>query len=124
MINRILIIDDDLFIREIYEDVLKKAGYDVEAAKNGEEGYSKLHSGGYSLALLDMRMPDLSGLEVLDRIQKNPPILPNGPVVLLTNMGFDQDAEDGMKKGANSYLVKAELTPDQLLENIKKLLPE
>ncbi|HUQ85428.1 MAG TPA: response regulator [Candidatus Limnocylindrales bacterium] len=124
MAQKILIIDDDLFIREIYTNVLKKAGYEVDLAENGEEGYSKLHSGGYSLCLLDMRMPDLSGLEVIERIQKNPPILPNGPLVLLTNMGFDQDAKEGMEKGANSYLVKADLTPDQLVENIKKLLLE
>ncbi len=122
MAQKILVIDDDLFIRELYDTVLKKEGYEVDLATTGEEGLTKLHSGGYSLTLLDMRLPTLDGLGVLNELSNNPPTIKNGPIILLSNMGLDEQVKEGLQKGASSYLVKADLTPDQLLENIKKLL--
>ncbi|HVF69968.1 MAG TPA: response regulator, partial [Xanthomonadales bacterium] len=108
---------------ELYNEVITKAGYEVELAVNGEEGFQKLQAGGYSLILLDMRLTDMSGVDVLAKLQNNPPNLPNGPVILLTNMEFDDEVKKGLENGANSYLVKADLTPEQLITNIKKLLP-
>lgn len=122
MAQRILVIDDDLFIRELYETVLKKEGYDVDLAVTGEEGLTKLQIGGYALTLLDMRMPGLDGVGVLDSLQKNPPQQPNGPIILLTNAGLDEKVNEGIQKGAAAYLVKADLTPDQLVGNIQKFL--
>lgn len=124
MVQKILVVDDDLFIRELYETVLKKAGYEVESAENGEAGLVKLQTGGYALVLLDMRLPTLDGLGVLNELLNKPAYVPNGPIVLLSNMGMDAQIQEGLQKGAAAYLVKADLTPDQLLENIKKLLPQ
>ncbi len=122
--QKILVIDDDLFIRELYETVLKNKGFDVDTAPTGEEGLAKLQNGGYSLTLLDMRMPTLDGLGVLNELSKNPPTLKNGPIILLSNMGLDEQVKGGLEIGAHSFLVKADLTPDQLIENIKKYLSQ
>lgn len=122
MTQKILVVDDDQFIRELYETVLKNAGYEVDLAVNGEEGLVKLQSGGYALTLLDMRMPGLDGVGLLDGLQKTTVAVPNGPIILLTNAGPDEKAQEGLQKGASAYLVKADMTPDQLLENIRKFL--
>lgn len=122
MPQKILVVDDDLFIREIYEEVINKAGYQADLAINGEEAIKKIQEGGYAIILLDMNMPDISGLEVLDGIKKNPPAIQNGPIVLLTNGSGDSNIQEALQKGAASYLIKADLTPDQLIENITKIL--
>ncbi len=122
MVQKILVVDDDLFIREIYIEVLKNEGYEVDWAINGEEGFEKLQKGGYSLTLLDLMMPKLDGLGVLSALLTNPPKAKNGPIIMLTNSGPDYLVEEGLKKGAASFLVKADLNPDQLLEKVKNFL--
>lgn len=122
MAQRILIIDDDLFIRELYTEILKKEGYEVEAAVDGKEGMAKIQTGQYSLILLDMNMPNLSGLDVLDQLSNDQNTTATAPIILLTNSADDEKVKAGLEKGAKSFLIKADMTPDQLLENIKKIL--
>lgn len=122
MAQKILVIDDDLFIREIYEEVIKNAGYEADLAINGEEGVRKLQIGGYSLTLLDMNMPGINGLEVLDKVHDNPPGSANGPIILLSNSADDSVLKEALRKGATTYFIKSDLTPDQLSNNIKKIL--
>jgi CheY-like chemotaxis protein len=124
MAKRILFVDDDLYIRDIYEEVLKSEGYIVETAINGEEGLAKLKVGGYDLVLLDVMMPTLDGIGVLEELQKNPPQQKNGPIILLTNLGFDPLVKTAKDKGVASYIIKADLTPRDLLEKIKQTLGE
>lgn len=120
MAKKVLVVDDDLFIRELYEEVLKDEGYDVDAAVDGEEGLKKLQNGGYDLVLLDVMMPKKDGLGVLSELAAQPTAQQNGPILLLTNLGHDPIIQEAMQKGATSYLNKADMTPDQLVENIKK----
>lgn len=120
--KRILFVDDDLYIREAYEEVLTGEGYNVETAINGEEGLKKLQVGGYDLILLDIMMPTLDGIGVLEELQKNPPQQPNGPIVLLTNLGFDPLVKTAKDKGVTSYIVKAEITPRDLVDMIRKTI--
>jgi CheY-like chemotaxis protein len=122
MAQKILVVDDDLFIRELYEEIIKKSGYEVDAVMDGVEAVEKIRNNTYSLILLDMNMPNLNGLGVLSELEKNPPLHPNGPIILLTNSGDDAQVKDGLSKGATSYLVKADMDPAQLMENIKKLI--
>lgn len=124
MAKRILVVDDDPFLRDIYEENLRDAGYEVDVARNGEEGAAKLHQGGYDLTLLDMMLPKVDGLGVLDSLTSNPPMHPNGPVIVLSNLSHEKLITDAINKGAKSYLVKADMTPDVLLAEVKKLLPE
>jgi CheY-like chemotaxis protein len=122
MTKRILLVDDDLYIRDIYLEILQAGGYQVDAAINGEEGLVKLQKGGYDLVILDVMMPKLDGIGVLDSLQKNPPVNKNGPIILLTNLGLDPLMKTAKSKGVASYLIKADLTPQDLLSTVQKFI--
>lgn len=124
MSKKILIVDDDMYLRDLYEEILKEAGFEVETAADGREGLTKLSVGGYDLTLLDVMMPHLDGLGVLSKLQEVKPTTPNGPIVLLTNLAHDPVIQEGLSKGAVAYLIKADMTPDQVLENVKKYIRE
>lgn len=118
--KKILIVDDDQFLRDLYEEILKDAGYEVEMAVDGEEGLAKIVSVQYDLVLLDIMMPKLDGIGVLKKLQENPPAIKN-KVVMLTNLAHNPIIKEATSLGALSYLIKADLTPDQLVDNVKKL---
>lgn len=122
MAKRILIIDDDLYIRELYEEVLKSAGYEVMGAADGKDGLNKIAEGGFDLILLDIMMPQVDGLQVLQTLKKTPPKKSNGKIILLTNLSHDPTIQEGLNAGAATYLIKADVTPDQLVGKIKELL--
>lgn len=124
MEQKILVIDDDLYIRELYEEVLKNAGFNVETAIDGEDAINKLKSGNYSLILLDMMMPKIDGLGVLKSLQQSPPTQKNGPIILLSNLGDGPVVKQAKELGVTDFLLKADITPDELLECVKKNLPQ
>ena len=117
--KRIIVIDDDIFIRELYEEVLKNEGYDVTVAEDGETGLSKLLEGGFSAVLLDVMMPKLDGIGVLTKLKESPPKKPNGPILLLTNLDHDPMLEKAKELGASQYLLKADVLPPKLIELVK-----
>lgn len=122
MTKRLLVVDDDLYIKELYEEVLKDEGYTVETASNGEEALSKLNIGGYDLVLLDIMMPKLDGLGIMDSLNKTPPQVKNGPIILLTNLDHDPLIQEAMSKGASAFMIKADITPEDLVGQVKKYL--
>lgn len=124
MAKKIMVVDDDLYIRELYVEVLKQEGYEIDSAVNGEDALNKLKLGGYALILLDIMMPKLDGLGVMDALSKTPPSVPNGPVILLTNLDHDPLIKDAMGKGAAAFIIKADITPADLLVQVKKYLGE
>jgi len=119
--KRILIVEDDLFLRELYTDVLSAEGYKVDAAADGEEALQKMKVGGYNLVLLDIIMPKMDGLEVMRQIQNTPPQAPNKCVVFLTNLDKDEEIRTALKLG-NGYLIKSQITPGSLVEEVKTYL--
>jgi len=124
MAKRLMVVDDDLYIRDLYVEILKGEGYTVESAQNGEEALNKLKEGGYDLILLDIMMPKLDGLGVMDALSANPPQTKNGPILLLTNLDHDPLIKDALSKGAAAFIVKADITPQDLLIQVKKYLEE
>lgn len=122
MAQKILVVDDNAYIRELYGQVLKNAGFEVDNASDGNLALEKIQKGGYDLVLLDMVMPKAGGLEVIKAVSQNPPSIKNGPIILLTNLVKDDMVEKALKKGASSYIVKSDITPGQLIENVKKYL--
>ena len=124
MAKKLMVVDDDLYIRELYEEVLKDEGYTVESASNGEDALNKLKLGGYDLILLDIMMPKLDGLGIMDALSKTPPPVKNGPIILLTNLDHDPLIKDAMSKGASAFIIKADITPADLLVQVKKFLGE
>ena len=124
MAKKVLLVDDDLYIRDVYEEVLKGEGFDVDTATNGQDGLNKLTNGGYDIVLLDVMMPTIDGIEILEKIQANPPQQKNGPIVMLTNLALDPVVKTAKEKGAATYLIKAEVTPQELIDTVKKLIGE
>lgn len=124
MAKKILLVDDDLYIRDVYEEILKSEGFEVETAINGQDGLTKLVQGGYAVILLDIMMPTLDGVAVLEEIQKNPPQQKNGPIIVLSNLELDSVIKAAKEKGAASYLIKAEVTPNELIAAVKAIIGE
>ncbi len=120
--QKILILEDDQYTRDVYQEVLTEAGYDVTVAVDGEEGLVKIREGSYSLILLDIMMPKLDGLGVLNSLKENPPKQKNGPVVLLTNLAHDPVLNKALELGAKGFLIKSDLNPDQLVSKVKEFI--
>lgn len=120
--KRILIIEDDIYIRDLYVEILTEAGYIVETAVDGEEGLVKAGKGGYALILLDVMMPKLDGLGVLEGLQKNLPQEKNGSVILLTNLAQNEVVQEALKTGAKDFIIKSELNPEEFLKKVTSYL--
>jgi CheY-like chemotaxis protein len=118
---KLLIIEDDPLMSRMYQKIFTFEGYEVDVASNGEEGLVKIKSNRPNLVLLDIMMPKMNGLEVLDRIKADPEIKAI-PVVMLTNLAGIQDAETAMAKGAVKYIVKSEHEPKDIVNMIKEIL--
>lgn len=122
MAKKVLIIDDDTYIRELYEELLKNDGYEVDTAKEGEAGLKKIQEGGYDLVLLDIMLPKIDGHGVLVKLKESPPKKQNGPIVILTNLANDPIVEESVKLGAKASYIKSDHTPEEFLGMIKKYL--
>lgn len=119
---RILIVEDDQFLREFYQELLTSEGYTVEVAADGEVGTQKVHSGGYDLVMLDIMMPKKDGLQVLRDLKANPSEKQNKAIIILTNLGQDAIIKQSFELGAGGYLIKSALNPDQVLNEIHTYL--
>lgn len=122
--KRILLVEDDTFTRELYEEVLKDAGFNIETAVDGEDGLSKIKIGGFDLILLDVMMPKKDGLEVLRDLKNNPPVSQNGQIVLLTNLTHDPVINMALSMGVKDHLVKSDITPGELVEKVREYLSQ
>lgn len=118
--QKILIVEDDQYTRDIYQEVLAEAGYDITVAVDGEEGLVKIKEGGYQLILLDMMMPKLDGLGVLSALKETSPRIANGPIILLTNLAHDPVISKALSLGAKNFLIKSDLNPDQLVAKVRE----
>ena len=118
---KILIVDDDVFLLDMYSLKFKEAGFQVEIAQNGEEAIKKIKEAGPRVILLDIVMPKMDGLETLRQIKKDK-IAEGAKIVVLTNLGQKEDIEKGLKLGADDYIVKAHFTPTEVLNKVKTIL--
>ena len=119
--KKILIIEDDKFLSEMYATKLKEAGFEVEAAYDGEEGLYAAEEFNPDLILLDIVLPKMDGFEVMQKIRKNVG-LKNIIIIALTNLGQKEEVEKGLALGANDYAIKAHFTPTEVVTKVKKLL--
>jgi DNA-binding response OmpR family regulator len=121
--NNILIVEDEHDIREIYAEVLSTAGYKVSQAADGEVGIQKIRDEHWDLLLLDIMLPGRDGLKILKQMRENPD-LKKGPVVALTNLNSENIIQEAFSQGADGYLIKSEITPDKIVDEIGKILGE
>ena len=119
---KILLVEDDKNARDLYQEILTGAGFEVETATDGEEGFNKIKAGGYSLILLDVMLPKMDGLAVLAGVKKEGPKSPNGPIVLLSNLAHDPVIKEALSLGAKDHITKSDVNPEQLIQKVKSLL--
>lgn len=120
--KKILVVEDDTILRELYEELLKSEGYVVDLAIDGEEGFTAISKGGYNLVLLDVMLPRKDGLTILKELKENPPVVKNGPIVILSNLGQDEIIKQCFEFGAGGYLIKSALAPDQVLKEVERFI--
>jgi DNA-binding response OmpR family regulator len=121
MAKKILVVEDDKFLRKVISLKLDREGYEVSEAVDGEKGAEKIKKEKPDLVLLDLILPGIDGFEVLSKV-KTDPVLSKIPIIILSNLGQKDDIEKGLKMGANDYLVKAHFTPDEIITKIKLIL--
>lgn len=119
MNKKILLIEDDAYVRDLYQTVLSKEGYVVSMAEDGEEALEVVGQDSYDLILLDIMLPKLTGIEVLKKLKSNDSTK-NTPVYLLTNLGDEGVIDEAFKIGANGYLLKAKYLPKQVVKEVNK----
>lgn len=120
--KKILIVEDDQFLRDFYQELLVTEGYTVDVAEDGDKAWTKAHEGGWDLILLDIMLPKKDGLEILQDLKTQPPQKPNSYIVVLTNLGSDTVVSKAFNLGANGFLIKSALNPDEILNEIHSFL--
>jgi len=119
----VLLVEDDAFLREICSKKLTKEGYTVYEAIDGEQALSGIESAKPDIVLLDIILPAIDGFQILSQIRTNKnKKIAKVPVIMLSNLGQDDDIKKAMDMGANDYLVKAHFTTEEIIEKIKVLL--
>ncbi len=118
IIMKILIVEDDKFLRLLLERKLKNENFEVISAEDGEEALEKIVTEKPDLILLDIILPKKSGFSVLEEINKDEN-LKKIPVFIISNLGQPEDIERGKNLGAKEYFVKAGLSLEELIKKIK-----
>jgi len=119
--KKIILIEDDRYLCRAYKDGLERAGFRLILAYDGKEGLEKIKTEKPDLVLLDLVMPVLDGFKVLKEL-KNDDNTRHLPIVVLTNLGQDEDIKKGMDLGAVDYLIKTEYSMREVIEKVKKYL--
>jgi two-component system response regulator AtoC len=116
--NRILVVDDDESIRKVLETILEGEGHVVDTAENGKEAIKKSNEKFYNIGLIDIRLPDMEGIELLTKMK---PTIPKMRKIIITGYPSLQNAVEALNKGADAYIMKP-FDMEKVLETIKEQL--
>jgi len=119
--KKILIIEDDMYTRDLYKETLEGAGYHITVAMDGLEGFTKIQSETFDLVLCDAMMPRMDGLTVLTKLKEQSTI-PHPKIALCTNLAGDGVINNALALGAVGCLIKTEMNPDQLVARVGEFL--
>lgn len=119
--KKVLIVEDDNFVAEVYSTKLLEMGHEVIITQNGEEGLNVLKENLPDLILLDIIMPVMGGIEMLEEIKKKEE-WKKIPVILLTNIGEKDSIQKAQNLGVQDYLIKSHFTPAEVIEKIDAVL--
>lgn len=122
--KRVLCIEDEYFISELYERALRKAGYDVTTALNGDDGLEIAQTNRYDIILLDLMVPGMPGMDIL-RVLRDPNKSPGfqSKIIITTNLEQTKETRAEVEAQADGYLIKAAITPKELAAFLDKLQP-
>jgi len=118
--KKVLCIEDENFISELYARALSRAGYDVTTMLSGEDGLRAAKSNEYDIILLDLMIPGITGFEVLRKLRQENPDL-KSKIIITTNLDQEEESRHEMEKMSDGYLIKAEFTPHQLVQIINDI---
>jgi len=119
--KRILLIEDEQTLANLIELRLERAGYEVEGAKDGKKGLELIREQNADLVLLDLMLPELGGFDILEALNKEG-ILPDLPIVIISNSGQPVEVERAIKLGVRDYLIKVNFSPDEVLEKVNQVI--
>ena len=119
--EKILVVEDETFLVKIYAVKLKKEGYDVTIATDGEEAVRQAAEVKPDLVLLDLILPKMNGFEALEKMRANP-ANKTTPVIVLSNLGQEEDIKRAEALGATDYLVKANFSIQDVIAKMKEVL--
>lgn len=121
--KKVIIVEDDPFVRKFYERLFKDRDYEVLLAENGEIGIQLINENKPTLILLDIMMTPMSGLQVLE-VLKNQNETKFIPIVMLTNIDDHATIKEAQRLGADGFMVKAKYEPDELRSQIENMIAE
>lgn len=121
--TKILIVEDDPILSDLYNNTFTFAGFDTYTATNGLEGFDKSKKENPDLILLDIMMPKMNGLELLGKLKEDESTK-NIPVVILSNFSDDKLAKEAMAKGALAYIIKSDYDPKQVIQMANEWLSQ
>jgi CheY-like chemotaxis protein len=119
--TKILLAEDDLFLRDIYVETLDGEGFEVTAAIDGQQAFDAIILGGWDLVLLDVVMPKMNGVEVLKQLRDKSPKTLAKHIVFMTNSDINSELNEVMDM-TDGFLLKSAYTPEQLVAQIKDFL--
>lgn len=117
---KVLCVEDEEFISELYSRALQKEGYEVKIVRSGSEGLQEAKTNDYDVMLLDIMVPDMLGIDVLKNLRHETPNLKT-KIIITTNLEQSDEVREEIEKQADGYLIKAEITPKQLVEFLNRL---
>ena len=122
MIKTILCVEDDRFIGEMYVRSLQKAGYDVTWMVDGNDGLVAARNQNFDLIILDLMLPEQRGDQILDALRNNNvDLVPNSKILIMTNFEQDEASRKSVMSRVDGYLIKADITPRNLIEVVKQM---
>ena len=121
--GKILLIEDDEMLSTLYAEKFKREGYEVATANNGVDGLKLAEEHKPNVILLDIIMPKMDGFMVLKKLRKNG-ATKDISVILLTNLGQEEDVKKGKALGADDYFIKANHTPSEIVTKVKDIMKE
>lgn len=119
--KKILLVEDEQFIRDLYTRELTKSGFQVTSAQDGQSGLDQLKQQAFEVLLLDIMLPGMNGLQLLREFKTQNPTS-TMITILLTNLGQEAVIKEGFELGAQAYLIKASYTPEQVVNEVKSIL--
>lgn len=120
---RVLIVEDDQFLRDLSSRKLKQEGFKVDVALDGNEGFKKIVETKPDIVLLDIILPGMDGFEILKQVRAHKvEQIRNSAVILLSNLGQESDVAKGERLGADDYLIKSNFTIDEIIEKIRVVI--
>ena len=122
MIKTILCVEDDRFIGEMYVRSLQKAGYDVTWVVDGNDGLVAARNQNFDLIILDLMLPEQRGDQILDALRNNNvDLVPNSKILIMTNFEQDEASRKSVMSRVDGYLIKADITPRNLIEVVEQM---